>query len=608
MTEVLHRLRPVLVILPAAALAVGLLAPMLGIGGAQRPFWTIATLAVLAALLVEIVQSLRRGDVGLDIIAALSMSSALAVGEPLAAVVVALMYSGGQYLDDFAQRRARREMTALLAHAPRVALLHRDGALAEVALDAIEPGDRVMIRRGDVVPVDGCVADGVAVLDTSALTGESLPVRRRSGEPVMSGSTNVGEAFDLTATDRAEQSTYAGIVRLVELAQRSRAPMARMADRYALVFLGLTLAIAALAYLATGDPVRAVAVLVIATPCPLILAVPVAVVAGLSRAASQGVLIKGGRALEALCGVTTLVIDKTGTMTNGQARVASAALFADWSENEALRLAASLDQASKHVIAQALVLEARERGLALAIPADVAETPGEGIEGLVEGHALVVGGRSFVAGRLRAPSDNQDGQAFGSVTVAVAIDGVLAAEFVLRDELRTGAERFLSGIRDLGIERVVLATGDRADVARAVTEGLPIDLIRAGLTPDQKVMTVLAERKNGPVLMVGDGVNDAPALAAADVGLAIGARGVAASAEAADVILLVDHLDRILPGIRTAQRARAIAFQSVVAGIGLSLAGMIAAALGHLTPVQGALLQELIDVAVILNALRALRA
>jgi heavy metal translocating P-type ATPase len=602
-------LRPLLVVVPALGIVLGLAASYAGRADWAGWIWAVATLPVLLVLLLEIVSSLRRGDVGLDIVAALSMTAALVFGEQLAAVVVALMYAGGQYLENFAERHARREMMALLGRVPRSALRHRNGKLEEVPLDALVPGDRLLIRRGDVVPVDGIVSNGLAVLDQSALTGESLPVQQRTDESVMSGSTNVGEAFDLVASRRAADSTYAGIVRLVEAAQRSKAPMSRIADRFALAFLAITIAIAGGAWLWTDDPIRAVAVLVVATPCPLILAVPVAIVSGLSRAAKQGILIKGGKALEMMARVCSLVIDKTGTLTHGRARIVAVHAAPGHSADEILRIAASLDQASKHIIAQTIVSEAQARGLHLAIPNEITETPGEGIEGSIEGRRAIVGGVRFVTGRLSCgvmpiPSNEK---APGAVLVAVAVDSSLVGEIVLADELRTGTAALLARLRDLGVERLILATGDRSEVAREVANGLPFDSVRSELTPDQKVMIVLSERKYGPVMMVGDGVNDAPALAAADVGLAMGAHGAAASAEAADVVLLVDQLDRIVPAITIARRSRMIALQSVYAGIGLSLLGMAAAAGGYLTPVQGALLQELIDVAVILNALRALK-
>jgi heavy metal translocating P-type ATPase len=602
-------LRPMIVAWPAAGLIIGLAGQFFGWAHWAGPVWAVATIPVLLALVAEIVISLRRGDVGLDIVAALSMLAALVFAEYLAAVVVALMYAGGQYLEDFAERRASREMTALLARVPHTAVRQRDGRLEEVDLDVIEPGDRLVVRKGDVVPVDGAVIEGLAVLDQSALTGESVPVQQQVGDGVMSGATNVGEAFHLLTTRRAAESTYAGIVRLVEAAQRSRAPMSRLADRYAMVFLAATIALAGAAWLWSGDPIRAVAVLVVATPCPLILAVPVAIVSGLSRAAKHGILVKGGRALEILARVRALVIDKTGTLTHGRAHIVATDVVADVPADEILRLAASLDQASKHVMAQTIVDDARSKGLELTIPSNVVETPGEGIEGCVDDHHVIVGGLRFVGGKIGATSLSRlhTRRPPGSIAVAVGMDARLVGVLILVDRLRAGTETLLRDLKSLGLARIVLATGDRRDVAETVVRGLPIDAVRWELSPDQKTLVVLSERKNGPVMMIGDGINDAPALAAADLGMAMGAKGAAASAEAADVVLLVDQLDRVLPAIKIARRSRFIALESVYAGLGLSVLGMIAAALGHITPVQGAIFQEVIDIAVILNALRALR-
>ena len=600
------RLKTALLLVAVAGLLSGIALSFAGKSDFARIAWFVGVVPVLMALLVEILRSLWRGEVGLDIVAALSMTAALTFGETLAAAVVAVMYSGGTFLESFAEGRARREMHDLLSRVPRTATRHRNGSLEEVPLGDIEQGDLLLIRQGDVVPVDGSIASDRAFVDTSALTGESLPARLSRGADAMSGSTNAGEPFDLTATHLAKESTYAGIVRLVEEAQRSKAPMARLADRWSLGFLGVTLAIAFAAWWFTGDPIRAVAVLVVATPCPLILAVPVALVAGLSRAAHFGVLIKGAGPLETMARIRTLILDKTGTLTDGRPQIVLIDSRNGMGEDEILRLAAALDQASKHPVAQAIVAAAKARGLVLPVPSEVTEIPGEGVVGRVEGREMIVGGSDFVALRIGRPSGDHPAGAPGSVLVAVAVDGLMAGHLVMADPLREGTSTMLAGLRREGIERILLATGDRAAVAERVTEGLGLDGLRAGLTPDQKVLLVLTERKNGPVMMVGDGVNDAPALAAADVGDAMGARGAAASAEAADVVLLVDRTDRLGPGIEIARRAKRIAVESVVAGIGLSVAGMIAAALGYLTPVQGALLQEVIDVAVILNALRAL--
>lgn len=599
--------RPFLFTVAAGGLAAGLAMRVAGADSVAGILWSSAAGTVLLVLSIEIVASLRRGDVGLDVIAALSIIAALAVGESLAAAIVALMYAGGQYLETYAERAARREMTALLSRVPRTAIRHNDGRLEDVALELVAPGDRLLVRQGDIVPVDGTVASGLAVLDQSALTGESLPVNARQGALVLSGSTNAGEAFDLLAVRRAAESTYAGIVRLVEAAQRSRPPMARLADRYALLFLALTVALAGVAWWLADDPVRAVAVLVAATPCPLILAVPVAIISGLSRAARLGILIKDGKAIEMLAQVRSLVIDKTGTLTVGQARLVSVDAFDGRGADDLLRAAASLDQVSQHAIAQAIVAAARSKGLLLDVPSGAIETPGQGVAGRVRGREVAIGSASFVSRRLTEGTLPETDRTPGSVIVAIALDGRPAGFLVLADEMRSGVGGMLRELRSMGIERIVLASGDREDIASFIAAKFAFDLVRAELTPDQKILVVLSERKNGPVMMIGDGVNDAPALAAADVGVAMGAKGAAASAEAADVVLLVDEIGHVVLAVKIARRSRHIALECVFVGLGLSIAAMVAASFGMLLPVQGALLQEVIDVAVIFNALRALR-
>lgn len=571
--------------------------------------WSAATAPILLGLFIQIAVSLSKGDVGLDIVAALSMSAALAFGEPLAANVVATMYAGGQLLEDFAQGQAGKEMTALMGRVAHSAMRFKGTALEEVPIAAIVPGDRLFIRQGDVLPVDGRVASDMAVLDLSALTGESLPKNVAKGGEVLSGSAAVGGPFELVASRPATESTYAGIVRLVEAAQSTKAPMVRMADRYAIVFLALTVAIAAITWFLTHDTIRVLSVLVVATPCPLILAVPVALISGMSRTARMGVLVKGGGVLEAMSRVRTVILDKTGTLTHGQADITAIRTRADFAEADVLRLAASLDQASGHVVASALIRAAQARSLTLSTPTEVTETPGTGIIGKVDGRRVVVGGNGYVA---RESGDGRAEDLLGDIdpaamTVAVGIDGKIAGVIVLQDKVRVDAKPVLDALRQAGVRRLVLASGDRGDIAQKVGGALGFDLVLGDLTPDAKVEAVTREVKNGPVMMVGDGVNDAPALAAADVGVAMGAHGTASSSEAAGVVLLVDELAPLVKAMAVARKSRTIALQSVVAGLGLSLIAMGFASFGYLPPVQGALIQEVIDVAVILNALRALR-
>ncbi|ASY65801.1 Lead, cadmium, zinc and mercury transporting ATPase (plasmid) [Sinorhizobium sojae CCBAU 05684] len=574
--------------------------------------WAAGTAVVLASLIADIAISLGKREFGLDIIAALAMAGALLLGEYLTGSIVALMFTGGQALEDFAQRRARRELTALLDRAPRTAMRYAEGQWEEVPVGELTAGNRILVRAGEVVAVDGNVEGGnVAVIDESALTGEALPVRRRSGEPVLSGTVNAGDAFQMTASRSAAESTYAGIARLVEAARVAKAPMARLADRYALVFLAITLLLAGGAWAISGEAVRALAVLVVATPCPLILAVPVAIIAGVSRCAGKGVLVKGGGALEMLANTKTVLLDKTGTITDGRAALIDARCRSDLDAMEVLRLAASLDQGSHHVIARALVAAARERGLELSTPSASREMSGAGVAGCVEGHEIAVGGRDFVSAHIEPSVFSREVHEWiardGFVAVLVALDRTLAGAFLLADEVRPEASSVLRQLREAGVRRIVLATGDRAEMAENLASFLDVDSVMAELTPEDKTRIVEAEKAAGrPVMMVGDGVNDAPALAAADIGVAMSARGAAASSEAADVVILVDRLDRLVSAIRIARRSHRIALQSVYAGMGLSIAGMIAAVLGYLPPLQGALVQELIDVVAILNALRAL--
>ncbi|MBB4120274.1 heavy metal translocating P-type ATPase [Martelella radicis] len=605
-----EQMRRLLVAFPLVGLTTGLVARYAGYSDLSVAAWFAATLPVLAFLIVDAVASLKRGEFGIDLLAALSMSGALAFGETLAASIVALMYAGGSYLDVLADRRARREMTALLARAPRTALRYRNGRTEEVPVGTILPGDRLMIRRGDVIPADGELLSGSAVLDQSALTGEAEPVRQSSGGSLLSGATNVGNAFDMTARRAAAESTYAGIVRLVERAQAAKAPMARLADRYALFFLAATLLGVAATWWLTGDPLRVVAVLVVATPCPLILAVPVAMMSGVSCAARRGILLKGGKVIEAIASARSVVLDKTGTLTVGRPGLTAIHVSDDYGEDELLQLAASLDLACKHPMASALVSNAKTRGLSLSQPEKVVETPGEGVEGVVEGRRVVVGGRHFIETHCRGGGGLPRGQrravAAGTSVVNVLVDGKFAGEIHFSDRVRAGARAVFDTLRANGVENILLATGDAGAAARHMAAGLGFDRVLSDLTSDQKVLTVLSERKNGPVMMVGDGVNDAPALAAADVGVAMGARGSAASIEAADAVLLLDDLGLLVPVFAIARRTMRIAYQSMIAGITLSVVAMGFAAAGHLDPVAGALLQEAIDLAVVLNALRAL--
>jgi heavy metal translocating P-type ATPase len=578
-----------------------------GSDGAGNLAWIVS--GALGALYAawSVLESLRHRRLGVDVIALLALLGALAVGEYLAAAVIGVMVTSGRTLEAWAAGRARRDLRALLARAPRTAHRYRGDTLETIALDEVVAGDLVMVASGELVPVDGTLT-GEAILDESALTGEALPIERGAGDPVRSGVVNAGRPLDLRATTRAADSTYAGIMRLVSEAESSPAPFVRLADRYALWFLALTLAVAGGAWVVAGAS-RAVAVLVVATPCPLILGVPVAMVSGLSLGARRGVVIKGGGVLEQLARCRTLLFDKTGTLTSGRPALAAVVVSGSLPSREVLTMAGSLDQVSPHVLATAVVRAAVEGGCDLVLPSDVEEVAGRGIRGTVAGHRVALGKAEWVGmtGTPRwARTARRMAQLDGALTVFVAVDGRPAGVLVLDDPLRPDAARTIRALRRGGIERVVMVTGDRAEVAESVGAVIGVDEVLAERSPAEKLDAVRQERRRAPVIMVGDGINDAPALALADVGVAMGARGATASSEAADIVLTIDRLDRVGEAVTLSRRTRRIALQSVIAGMAMSVVAMGAAAAGLLPAVWGAILQEVIDVAVILNALRAL--
>jgi len=597
----------------AGILAGGILA-LTGNSSAANTAWAATIVVMLVPLTWSVARALLHGDVGVDVIALLAMVAALLTGEELAGAIVALMLSGGNALEDYAAGRARRDLSELLSRAPRVAHRRRGSAWEEVGVDDLVPGDVVLVRAGELVPVDGTVHDGEAVVDESAMTGESLPVSIHTGGLVRSGTSNAGEAFELVATRSAAESSYAALVRLVREAEHERAPFVRLADRYAVVFLLVTLVLAGLAWALSGNPVRAVAVLVVATPCPLILAAPIALVAGLSRAARAGVIIKGGTSIERLGEARTVLLDKTGTLTEGAPSVSEVVAIDGLDADEVLRLAASVDQLSAHVLAAGLVADARSRGLRLEPPSEVREQAGQGIAGTVGGHRVLVGSAAFLTAegcRVDGLGDRLDALgAQGSAQVLVAADGRLAGVILMADHLRPDAPRMVGALREAGVGHIAMVTGDREPVAREIARRTGLDQVYAECSPEGKLEVVRTLRQNPqlrPIVMVGDGVNDAPALALADVGIAMGAAGSTISAETADCVITVDRVDRVASAIQIGRRTLRIAKESVLWGIGLSVTAMIVAALGYLPPVAGALLQEVIDVAVILNALRVLR-
>jgi heavy metal translocating P-type ATPase len=599
----------------AASIVVGAVLYLVGEGAAGQAVWGAAVAVLALELAFEVARTVVvERSLGVDTIALVAMVGSLALGQELAGLIVGLMFSGGASLEAIASRRARRELTRLVQRAPKVAQVRAGERLEEVAVERLQVGDVVVVRTGEVVPVDGTVLSAEAVIDTSTLSGEPLPETVARGMPVLSGSANAGAPFDVRVDRPAAESAYAALVRLVEHAQTERAPLVRMADRYAGFFLPATLAVAGLAWALSGDPVRALAVVVVATPCPLILAAPIALVSGVSRAAKAGIIVKGAGAVETLGQARTVLFDKTGTLTVGTPDVREIVTDGELSAGEVLRLAASVDRFSAHVLGEALVAAAGDADLPLELATDIHEDPGQGIRGTVDGRSVAVGSRAFMRG-VGVPEQEITSTAIttrgsGEAHIAVAVDGHIAGVIVMADDLRPDADRIVERLRGEGIRHVAMLSGDRRSVAERVGRELGIDRVYAEQSPGDKlevVRRIAAERDLRPVIMVGDGINDAPALAIADLGIAMGAAGATVSSETADAVITVDRVDRVADAVHAGRRALHIARQSVLAGMGLSLAAMLVAAAGYLPPVAGALFQEVIDLAVILNALRALR-
>jgi heavy metal translocating P-type ATPase len=600
---------PALLAVTTTLLVAGVVAWLLERDAVADGCWAAGTAVAVVPAVAWVVAALRRGRAGVDLVAVLSLVGTLAVREYLAGSLIAVMLATGRTLEAAAERRASGDLRALLERAPRTARRRVGDVVQVVALGEVVPGDLLVVAPGDVVPVDGLVEGGVAVLDESALTGEALETEVADGDRVRSGVVNAGSMFELRATVTAEESTYAGLVRLAREAGAQTAPVVRLADRYAAWFLPLSLGVAGLAWAVSGSAVRAVAVLVVATPCPLLLAAPVAIVSGLSRASRRGVIVRGGGVLENLGDARTMVLDKTGTLTVGRPAVVEIAAAPGEDPVEVLRLCASADQVSSHVLAQAIAAEARARHLPLALPCEVVEEPGRGVRATVEGRRLEVGKRPPTADPDPPWARTVLNRALldGTTVAWLTVEGRLAGAVLLRDPLRTDAPFTLRRLRAAGLRRLVMLTGDRVAPAEEAAAVLGLDEVRAEQTPADKVAAVRAERDRAVTVMVGDGINDAPALAAATVGVAMGARGSTASSEVADIVLTTDRLDRLADAMAIAQRSRHIAVQSAVAGMALSLVAMVAAAFGLIPPAAGALLQEAIDLAVIVNALRALR-
>jgi heavy metal translocating P-type ATPase len=575
----------------------------------RESVWMAALVLLGGRTVLATAQGMARGDFAADIVASLAIVGAIAFDEPLAGLIVVLMQTGGEALEHWAEGRATAAVRALEDSAPRIAHRQRDGSTEDIAVDAIRVGDRCLVRPGEMIPCDGRVVEGEGELDLARITGEPIPELVGPGAAVRSGAVVLARPLVIEATALASASLYARIVELVREAQAAKAPLQRLADRAAVWFTPFTILACVATWLVSRDPTRVLAVLVVATPCPLILAAPVAIIGGINRAARERIIVRTGGALEKLAAVTAVALDKTGTLTVGhpelQAVLPAGALDAD----TLLALAASLEQRSGHPLAVSVVRAARRAGLSLDDPGDVTESAGRGVEGTVNGRRLAVGSARWVQEVAPGAAEAHAAlpAALATETVAViAIDGAFAGTLVFADALRPGLDGFLRDLAPLGIHQTILLSGDRDARVQEVARELGIAEAHGDLLPDDKVRHIRELAQRGQrVAMVGDGINDAPALSAAHVGIALAAHGGGIAAESADCVLLADDLALVPRAVRLSRRAMRIARQSIGWGIGLSVVAMGFAAAGLLSPVAGALVQEAIDVAVILNAIRA---
>ncbi|WP_337172650.1 heavy metal translocating P-type ATPase [Gemmatimonas aurantiaca] len=595
-----------------AFLVAGALTPLVTPAGSWRQqVWLTGLLVTGAPVAWRTLRGMLRGNFAADVVAMLAIVGAVLLQEPLAGLVVVLMQTGGEALDAYAVARASDAVEALEADAPRMAHRVEGERITDIAAEDIAPDDMLLIRPGELVPADGVVIDGHSHVDTSRLTGEPMPRRVSMGATLQSGSINQEGALRLRAVRRAQESQYARIVDLVRRAQASKSPLQRTADRWAIWFTPLTLVLCGLAWLMAHDWTRVLAVLVVATPCPLILAAPVAIIGGINRAARRGIIVRTGQALEGLARVNTVVFDKTGTLTTGMPHVATMAVAPLTDATQALARIAAIEQGSGHLLARVLVNEAEARGVPVLAATALTETPGRGVEGDVAGVTVAVGSASYVRDRFAHRPDVQSAMQTlddGSESLrawALMSDGV-AARFDFAETLRPDLSSMFRKLADLGLGAPHLLSGDNTANVQRIAHATGITSCAGDLSAEDKAHRVAALEASGQrVLMVGDGTNDAPALSAATVGVALAGHGGGVVAEAADVVLLVDDPQCIPEAVHIGRRSLAIARQSIAVGLGLSLIGMGFAAAGQLSPVAGAVTQEIIDVAVILNALRA---
>lgn len=568
--------------------------------------WVLGASALINVipLVWGMIEDLRSGRYGIDILAATAILTSVLLREYWAGMVIVLMLTGGEALEDYAERRAKKELSTLLARKPKKAHVLRKGKTVELKVHDIVIGDKVVILPGEVVPVDGEVIEGGSSFDESDLTGESLPVSKQPGDQLLSGSINMEGVITIRASHTAKDSQYEQIIKLVKSAAASRAPFVRLADRYSIPFTILAFIIAGSTWAVTGQAIRFLEVIVVATPCPLLLGAPIALISGMSRAAKHGIIVKTGSALERLAEVETIAFDKTGTLTRGVPVVSNVTTYNKSTTKEVLGLAAALEQNSAHILAQAIVDAARQENLKISPAKQVKETSGQGLSGRLQGKTILIGRLSYLKESGVAIPTTVTKKTLRETSTYVAINGKLAGIISFTDELRPESKHMLKLLKAQGIRHTLMVTGDNQATAAAIAKKLGIETVVANCLPGDKIRAI-ENVTHRPVAFVGDGVNDAPVLTASDIGVALGARGSTVASESADVVILLDDIARVASGVAIAKRTFFIAKQSILIGILISLGLMGIFATGRFKPVYGAAIQELVDITVIFNALRA---
>lgn len=566
----------------------------------------LAATALIAAipLVWGMIQTIRDGGYGVDLLAATAIVTSVLLHQYWAAIVIVLMLTGGEALEDYAESRAKSELSSLLAHKPKMTHLLRGTRTVDIRVSAVQAGDKLSILPGEVVPVDAIVIDGTSALDESSLTGESLPVEKAPGDQLLSGSINTSGVLTVQALRVAADSQYEQIIKLVRAAANNQAPFVRLADQYSIPFTIVSFIIAGVAWFVSGEAIRFLEVLVVATPCPLLLGAPIALISGMSRAAKHGIIIKTGSALERLAAIRTIAFDKTGTLTNGKPVVSSIETYGKTTKKDILHYAAALEANSNHVLAQAILKEAEKQDVKFKAAKHVKELAGRGLSGKIDGKQIQIGHSAMLKEQdIETPKTFKLNK-LKQTTSLVAIDGKLVGVILFEDQVRDESAATLRSLRKYGVKHIAMITGDNEATAVQIAKQLDITDVYPDCLPRDKILAVEA-MPHGPVGFVGDGVNDAPVLTAADVGIALGARGSTAASESADVVVLHDDVSRVARAVEIAQRTFRIAKQSILIGIFISLALMGVFATGKFTALQGAIIQEFVDVIVIINALRA---